>query len=98
MDERIKQIADLYGRRHQFLKCMKEMAELSAEIARYLESGVPDGLQHVPFKLEQELADVIIMVEQLKYLVNSAFVDQEIERKLERQMQRMEEASGIMEA
>ena len=97
MDERIKQIADLYGRRHQCLKCLEEMAELSVEIAKYLESGVPDGLQHVPFRLEQELADVIIMVEQLKYLVNSAFVDQEIERKLERQMQRMEEASGFLE-
>ena len=98
MDERIIQIANLYGRRHQFLKCMEEMAELSVEIAKYLESDAPDGLQHVPFKLEQELADVIIMVEQLKYLVNTAFVEQEIERKLERQMQRIEEASGILEA
>ena len=95
MDERIKQIADLYGRQHQCIKCMEEMAELSVEIAKYLESGVPDGQQHVPLKLEQELADVIIMVEQLKYLVNTAFVDQEIERKLERQMQRIEEATEV---
>lgn len=95
MDERIIRIAELYGRRHQCIKCLEEMAELSVEIAKYLESGVPDGLQHVPFKLEQELADVIIMVEQLKYLVNTAFVEQEIERKLERQMQRIEEATEV---
>ena len=92
MDKRIMKIANLYGRRQQCLKCMEEMTELSVEIAKYLESGVPDGLQHVPFKLEQ--ADVIIMVEQLKYLVNGAFVDQEIERKLERQMQRIEEGAA----
>lgn len=97
MDERIKQIADLYGLKHQCIKCTEEMAELAAEIARYIGSGVPDGARYIPYNLECELADVIIMVEQLKYLVNTAFVEQEIERKLERQLQRMEEASGIPE-
>lgn len=84
--ERIKIIADFYGFRHQCLKCLEEMAELSVEITKYLENEGPT------YTLEQELADVIIMTEQLRYLTGT-FVDLEIDRKLERQIRRIEHDS-----
>lgn len=90
MDNRIKQIADFYGLEHQCVKCLEEMAELSVELAKYLQG---DNMVS-PVKLREELADVTIMVEQLRYLTGSSFVEQEIERKLERQMQRIK-AGGV---
>lgn len=91
MDNRIKQIADFYGLEHQCVKCLEEMAELSVELAKYLQG---DNTEVSPVKLREELADVTIMVEQLRYLTGSSFVEQEIERKLERQMQRIK-AGGV---
>jgi len=54
-----------FGERRQILKALEEMAELSAELARYL--GRPVG--HDPKKVMDavlgEVADVLIMVDQL---------------------------------
>lgn len=91
MDNRIKQIADFYGLEHQCMKCLEEMSELSVEILKFLEKDNEGKSFVAPMNLEQELADVIIMTEQLKYLMDTAFVELEIDRKLERQLKRMKE-------
>lgn len=97
MDKRIGQIADFYGLEHQCMKCLEEMAELSVEILKYLEKD-NNGYRKsfiAPMNLEQELADVIIMTEQLKYLMDTGFVELEIDRKLERQLKRMKEGQEV---
>lgn len=87
-------IADHYGERHQLLKSIEEMAELTQAIIKYIDD---------PAEWDQvcdELADVTIMIEQLNYLVSRwveppmhgvmSNVEFRIEMKTLRQMRRME--------
>lgn len=81
MDERLKEIADHYKLEMQELKLIEEMAELTQAIIKGDKSHVYD-----------ELADVEIMLEQIKYLGR---YDQEIinyckEAKINRQLKRIE--------
>lgn len=87
-------IADHYGEEHQMLKAVEEMAELTQAIMKYLDN---------PAKwddLFEELADVLIMVEQLDYITQNwvaplgyehlSDVWHRINIKLNRQLERME--------
>lgn len=89
MQSKIEYIADHYGLRHQCMKLLEEMGELTVEVTKYLLSAQSDSVSHVPIKLQQELADVNVLVEQVKYLVNTEYVNCEMERKIERQLGRM---------
>lgn len=90
MQSKLEQIADYYGLRHQCMKLLEEMGELTVEVTKYLLSAQSDSVSHVPIKLQQELADVNVLVEQIKYLVNTEYVNCEMERKIERQLGRMQ--------
>lgn len=90
MQSKIEYIADHYGLRHQCMKLLEEMGELTVEVTKYLLSAQSDSVSHVPIKLQQELADVNVLVEQVKYLVNTEYVNCEMERKIERQLGRMQ--------
>ena len=87
-------IADYYGEKHQMLKAIEEMAELTQAIIKYIEN---------PCEWDAfcgELADVNIMIEQLNYLVTKwveprtcngiSDVDHRIDLKLKRQMKRID--------
>ena len=87
-------IAEHYGERHQLLKAIEEMAELTQALIKYI---------YDPSEWDQvcdELADVTIMAEQMNYLVSKWVeprmhgvmndVEFRIETKLLRQMRRME--------
>lgn len=87
-------IADYYGEKHQMLKAIEEMAELTQAIIKYIENPCEwDALCG-------ELADVNIMIEQLNYLVTKwveprvyngiGDVDHRIGLKLKRQMKRID--------
>jgi len=85
MDERIKKIANYYGKESQLDILQEECAELVQAISKYRRGG--------SFKLTlEEIADVEIMIEQIKYL-NTAAENQMIEKirdgKLDRQIQRI---------
>ena len=85
MDERIKKIADYYGKESQLDILQEECAELVQAISKYRRGG--------SFKLTlEEIADVEIMIEQIKYL-NSDAENRMIEKirdgKLDRQIQRI---------
>lgn len=56
-DHGIKVIADHYGKKHQTIKTMEELAELIQALAR----GDEDNIK-------EEMADVMVMLEQIKYL------------------------------
>lgn len=53
----LKQIADHYGLEHQSKKCVEELAELTVAICKDSESDILE-----------EIVDVEIMLEQIKYL------------------------------
>lgn len=52
MQSKIEQIADYYGLRHQCMKLLEEMGELTVEITKYLLSAQSDSVSHVPIKLQ----------------------------------------------
>lgn len=88
------QIAEHYGEEHQMLKSVEEMAELTQAIIKYLDDPAEWDA------LIEELADVLIMVEQLDYLTQRwvvpfgyehlSDVGHRISIKLDRQLERME--------
>ena len=89
-------IADHYGENHQMLKAVEEMAELSQVIIKAVNDPSKDRFYAETLKDEllSELADVIIMTEQLvKYVADNdcaTLLDGMVNSKLNRQLERME--------
>lgn len=95
-DERLKEIADHYGLDSQLSILQEECAELIQAVSKF--RRVYDGSLSL---LMEEMADVEIMLEQIKYLTNEKFkvsglsiydgVDRWKQQKIDRQIVRMEE-------
>lgn len=101
-EDKIKKIAHHYGYEAQSRQCIEEMAELTQAINKFWRKQLDCGkkpLNNVPFgtmeenNIEEELVDVYIMILQMKHLHKISDIDfeNEIRRKLDRQLQRMEE-------
>lgn len=98
MNDKIKIIADKYGFTAQANQTMEECAELIQALNKYIRSlGV--GQTYIPKFTEnprenviEEIADVQIMLEQLKYLMdcNNAVQDM-MQLKIERTIERLED-------
>lgn len=89
--EKITQIAAYYGFDAQCEIAIEEMAELTKAICKYKRARTSAERENLMFELEEEIADVEIMIRQLKYLCHSNYINAEVERKLERQLKRIEE-------
>lgn len=94
-------IAEHYGEEHQMLKAVEEMAELTKEIMKIITERYETVFyaNALPDEFYSELADVSIMIEQLRYL--SIEKDKTLDKtamhirmKLDRQLKRMEEESN----
>lgn len=90
-----KQIADHYGFDSQREMLIEECAELIKEAAKMVRVDITDAKQE--YKAWQnfagELADVTIMVEQIKYMLTPGLTqeyEQMITQKLDRQIERIE--------
>ena len=92
--EKIEYIADYYGYEHQSRQCMEEMAELTVEICHLDERGNYQDFKHRQ-GIYEEIADVEVVLEQIKYLLNC---EDEVEAmktyKVRRQLERMGEKDG----
>ena len=95
--EKIKIIAEHYGYEAQSRQCIEEMAELMQAINKLWRSIGHGQLTEKSFKeclenLTEEMADVQIMLWQMEYLLLSGQeVNQMIEKKLDRQLKRIED-------
>ena len=95
--EKIKIIAEHYGYEAQSRQCIEEMAELMQAINKLWRSIGHGQLTEKSFKeclenLTEAMADVEIMLWQMEYLLLSGQeVNQMIEKKLDRQLKRIEE-------
>ena len=95
--KKIMTIADHYGYDAQSRQCMEEMAELTQAINRFWRvcgngQKTEKGIQDCRDNLVEETADVQIMLWQMEYLLLSGQeVNQMIEKKLDRQLKRIEE-------
>lgn len=90
--QKIQKIASHYGYDAQSRQCIEEMAELTQAINKYWRkkgNGQPTDKKGCFDNLVEEIADVQIMLWQLKYLLN-ADTSIIIQQKLDRQMERME--------
>lgn len=89
--EKIKYIADHYGLNNQTMIAVEEMAELTKCISkckRY--PAIDKRIEPYIESIREEVADVWIMMEQLKYLLGQNEVDRIVHEKLERQIKRIE--------
>lgn len=83
MKEKLRKIADHYGYVKQLCQTMEECGELTVACNKYLRSRDVSGLI-------EEIADVEIMTEQLKYLMNiGIYVNKAKENKIARQLERI---------
>ena len=85
MDERLKKIADYYGFTSQANMLCEESAEYMVALNK-LRRGKPEAYANV----KEEVADIIVVAKQLRYLLDSDEIDRIISEKLDRQIQRIE--------
>lgn len=79
-----KQCIDKWGADDQIMMMLEEMAELANALCKsYRGRGTVDAIT-------TEIADVTIMVEQLRLIFGKDNVDKEIERKLDRLANRLQ--------
>ena len=82
MEDKLRRIAKFYGYESQALKLIEEMSEL-------IQALIKGDKKHI----EEELADVEVMLYQVKYLGDFCIEEQK-HYKVERQLKRMEKAIG----
>ena len=85
-DEKVKKIAEYYGWSSQLRQLAEECSELSVESLHYIREG--RGIE----RISEEIADVLIMIQQIIYLIGHGYGDIEkyAEFKLDRQLNRIE--------
>lgn len=92
----LHRIADLYGYKEQSLQCQEELAECIVAInklrrAKKFETG--KKRKKWRRRLISEIADVMIMLQQMIHLLDcQAELEEEMDRKIQRQVERMKEA------
>lgn len=80
-------IVDHYGAKHQQEKAVEELSELITEISRYNQN--PDE-PHLRVNIIEELADVIVMCNQLMIIFDcTGEVEEVINYKINRQLERI---------
>jgi NTP pyrophosphatase (non-canonical NTP hydrolase) len=89
MDERIKKIADYYGFTSQANMLCEESAEYMVALNK-LRRGKTEAYANV----KEEIADIIVVAKQLRYLLGADEIDRIISEKLDRQIQRIKDESG----
>lgn len=88
MDERIKRIADYYGFTSQANMLCEESAEYMVALNK-LRRGKTEAYANV----KEEVADIIVVAKQLRYLLGVDEIDRIISEKLDRQIQRIKDES-----
>jgi NTP pyrophosphatase (non-canonical NTP hydrolase) len=90
-----KEIAEHYGIESQSRQLVEEMAELMVAMNKYIRAGDDKKYERREDVIE-EVADVEIMLEQVKHLLNVSVKRLEIEKKLKllRQTRRIEVENG----
>ena len=85
-DIRIKTIADHYGIKKQLRQLAEECSELAVEASHSARKGTT-------VKIIEEMADVMIMIEQVIYLakIDKCDIEDCINYKINRQLKRIEE-------
>lgn len=85
-EEKVKQIADFYGLKNQLKQLVEECSELSVEALHYIrERGGTE-------RLSEEIVDVLIMIQQIIYLLrnDTEKLEKYADYKMDRQLGRID--------
>lgn len=85
MEEDIKQIAEFYGFTSQADMLTEEAAEYMVALNK-LRRGKSEAYKNI----KEEVADVLVIASQLRYLLGSDEIDRIMRKKIKRQLQRIE--------
>ena len=86
--EKINAIISVYGNEHQLNKAIEEMAELTKELIKYQNRHQEYQTKEKIMKnIKQELADVEVMIEQIKIIFN--FTQNEIDEIKQRKVRKV---------
>lgn len=85
MEEDIKQIAEYYGFTSQADMLTEEAAEYMVALNK-LRRGKSEAYKNI----KEEVADVLVIASQLRYLLGSDEIDRIMRKKIKRQLQRIE--------
>ena len=85
-EDKVKEIAEHYGIKNQLRQLAEECSELSVESSHSARKGTT-------VKIIEEMADVMIMIEQVVYLakIDKCDIEDCINYKINRQLKRIEE-------
>lgn len=86
MDEKLKQLADHYGFTSQADMLCEEAAEFMVALNKFRRGSTDAYAQIV-----EELADVLVVAKQLRYIVGEDAVNDIMNTKIDRQLERMRE-------
>ena len=89
-EEKVKQIADFYGLKNQLKQLAEECSELSVESLHYIREG--RGIE----RISEEMADVLIMIQQIIYLLrnDTEKLEKYADYKMDRQLGRIDRGEG----
>lgn len=82
----LNQIIQYYGNGPQMLKCIEELNECAHALMKHYTGRKSNHLE--------EIADAIIMLEQMRLIYGARNIDELIEMKLGRTLERIEDASN----
>ena len=90
MDRKILQNAiDTYSTKAQIMQCIEEMAELIQAINKYFRANTDEAMAKAYVSVIEEIADVQIMLEQMRIVFGDKSVDEQITAKLGRLEKRL---------
>lgn len=92
MNDICKKAVDIFGKNAQLNMVIEECAELIQAVSKVIRSKDKDNLHTLIFaNLIEEIADVELMLLQLKYMfkIDDSYIEQEKERKLKRLLGRI---------
>ncbi len=85
-DMKLKKIADHYGFTSQANMLIEESAEFTQALCKLRRSN-----SQAYENLKEELADILVVAEQLRYLMGADEIDRIMRQKIDRQLKRIEE-------
>lgn len=87
--EIMQRVIEVWGKGQQVTKCVEEMGELTQVLCKWLNrhvkgSGFSGGDSALMDKIREEIADVSIMIMQMREIFGDSVFDQLVESKLKR--------------
>ncbi|MCL2280724.1 hypothetical protein FWC31_02455 [Candidatus Saccharibacteria bacterium] len=92
----MQRFADAWGVKSQQVMAIEEMSELQKELCKYLRRTENSGeytkeeIEETISNIQEEIADVLIIVTQMRSIFGADEVDKMIDRKLQRGAERLE--------